>query len=636
MNLSTLRLRRHAVLATCAALSIAAPAPAQPIQFTEVGASSGALWTHVDFTTRMGAGCAFFDADRDGRLDVIYVGGVSEPGLFLQQPDHSFVDVSATDGIFPPSPLTGHMGAFCADIDNDGDADLLITVDGFNRLYRSHGDGTFADITVPAGMSGPNSNAWGSCAAFGDHDLDGDLDLFVGNYVTVPGQPTPNLMYRNDGTGAFADITAATGLAGNGTALAAQWVDQDADGDLDLWLGNDLGLFITPNRLYRNDGPGPGPDEWIFTDVAPALNGDAQMYTMGLHAGDYDRDLDFDYYFSNIGRKLLLRDDGAAGFVDATTAAGLEGTYDPYQPGGQTASWGMGFHDFDRDGWLDVYVSHGYITPPAFVPSAQNVENTPNQLYRHDGPSLTFTNVAAAAGVEDLQMGRGCAFADYDGDGDVDIAQANLNGTSLLYRNDTAAAGRWLKVSPRGRISPRDPVGLTAIAEAGGVSHLRQVHRNSGYLSSHELTAHFGLGTVDVVDHLRLRWPSGATQSRYDLAPDTTVSIKEPYLSFDESSSFPTSVSEGNTLSIVQVLRNHTGEGRTAYYFTELLVGPVTWISPIFTTVVPADATTQAVFAVPVPVGVTGGQAIDLRFTWNLYDITLGHDQWRNDITITP
>ena len=162
------------------------------------------------------------------------------------------------------------------------------------------------------------------------------------------------------------------------------------------------------------------------------------------------------------------------------------------------------------------------------------------------------------------------------------------------------------------------------------------MNRAYSYLSSHEPVAHFGLGAASQVDHLRLRWPSGVGQSRYDLDVDKTHVLKEPYLSYDDASTFPATVAEGNLLNIAGVLRNHTDEERTAYYFTELQVGPVTWISPIFATAVPANATKPAVFAVPVPPGITGGAPLDLRFTWNLYDVTLGHDQWRNDVTVTP
>lgn len=620
------------------AIAVLAPsAGAQILQFTETSQASGVSWAHVDFLTPMGAGCAFFDANLDGRLDLLFVGGSTKPGLFLNQGGGTFANGSAAAGLFMAQPGKGHMGAFAADVDGDADDDLFLTVNGPNKLYRSNGNATFSDVTAAAGLSGPNSAAWAACAAFADYDTDGDLDLFVGNYVTVPSQPTPDLLYANDGTGTFTDVTALTNTAGNGTALACQWTDFDQDGDVDLLLGNDLGQFLQPNQLYRNDGAMAGPaGSWAFVDVAPALGADASLYTMGVHGADIDHDLDFDYYFSNIGRKLLLRNDGAAGFVDDSAAWNVEGTFDPYQPGGQTTSWGLGFHDFDSDGFDDLYVAHGYITPPSFVPSAQNVQNTPNQLYQHNGAGHTYTNVAAAAGVEDTQMGRGCAFADYDQDGDVDIAQANVSGTALLYRNDTVSPHHWLKVRARGRLSTGVPLGAFLRADAGGVAYIRELTRHYSYLSTHDPVVHFGLGTADLVDQLTIHWPRGIEQHRYDVPANAELVVKEPYLAFDATSTFPATVAEGNTLAIVNVLRNHTGQPRTGWIFTELRVAGVTWTSPVFALPVPADGTTTLPFSVPVPPGITGGQPLQLEFTWNLYDATIGHDQWRNVITITP
>jgi len=609
----------------------------QTIQFSEVSNATGVIWNHVDPGHQMSGGVALFDANGDGWLDILTTGGKTRPGMFRSQNGVSYQDVSATCGIITPPFGQSIMGAFAADVDGDFDLDVFLTADGRNVLYQNNGPFQFSDATAAAGLDGPNTKLWSSCAAFGDYDQDGDLDLFVGNYVAVPSQTTPDLLFNNDGHGHFTDVTAVTGTVNNGTALACQWSDYDQDGDPDLWLGNDLGIIVLPNRLYRNDGPAPGPPlAWSFPDVAPTLNGNAVLYTMGVHGGDYDRDGDFDYYFSSIGRKLLLENTGATGFVDVTASTGTEGTADPYQPGGQTASWGLGFHDYDRDGWIDLYVSHGYIPAPAAVPSSYNDTDVVNHLYRHDGAALTFTNVGATAGIEDTRQGRGVAFGDLDRDGDVDMVQAHTNGSTLVYRNDSPSTHHWLSLETRGRLSNFEGLGAKATAEAGGTQWIREIVRHYSYLSTNSAHAHFGLGTETEVEHLEITWPSGIVQDRFHLDTDQHVAIKEPYLSFDDTSAAPTMISEGNLLLIQPVLRNHTAQPRTGYWFAELRVGAITWIGPIIASSVPANGTFAGAFPIPVPVGVTGGNPIDIELVWNLYDPTLGHDQWQNLITISP
>lgn len=613
-----------------------AAAHAQSIAFNEVAAQSGVIWTHTDLNLGMGAGPSFFDANGDGLSDILLVGGKSVPGLFRNVGGGGFVDATVGAGIHPPTVVQTHMGTACADVDSDSDVDVFLTGMGPNLLYRNLGNATFQNVTAASGLSGAFSTAWGTSSAFGDYDQDGDLDLFLCNYVTVPSQPTPNRMYKNTGAGVFQDVTVANAVAGNGTALACMWSDFDQDGDADLWLGNDLGMFFEPNRLYRNDGPSLVTGQWTFTDVAPALNANAALYDMGLHGGDIDRDGDFDYHFSNIGRKLMLRNDGAAGFVDVSTPTGLEGTFDPYQSIAKTASWGQGFHDFDRDGWIDLYVSHGFIPPPDADPNSVNVPNAVNHLYRNNGASGDFTNVGLTAGIEDPGVGRGAAFSDYDQDGDIDILQANMIGPARLFRNVTTTSNRWLGVNLRGRLSARDALGALLRAESNGVVWVREAQRNYGYLASHDPGVHFGLGAANEVDHLEVRWPRGIVQHRYHVASNQFVSIKEPYLTFDTTSTYAATVSEGNVLALNPVLRNHTAEAKTAYYFLEVRVGTVSVLGPILSANVAANSTLAVPFPVPVPLGITGGHTIPLEIVWNVYDVTVGHDQWRNSVLLTP
>jgi enediyne biosynthesis protein E4 len=618
-------------------LTFATSATAQSIVFTEVAAQKGLIWSHTESLAGMGAGAGLFDADGDGDLDALLVGGKAAPGLFRNNGALAFTDITAGSSILPPTVFQTHMGVACADIDSDSDVDAFVTGIGPNALYRNHGNATFANTTIAAGLQGAFSSSWGSSAAFGDYDRDGDLDLYLCNYVTVPSQPTPNRLYRNQGNGTFVDVTTAANVAGNGTALACQWSDHDDDGDVDLWVGNDLGMFFEPIRLYRNDGAGAAGNDWIFTDVAPALGANLAIYCMGLHTGDIDRDGDFDLHFSNIGAKRLLRYDGLAGYVDIAAAAGVALPFDPYQPGGVTASWGQGFHDFDRDGWLDLYVAHGFVPPPIVVdPNSANVENAVDQLWRYDSASGSFANVSAGSGIEDPEKGRGAAFGDLDQDGDVDIVQANVLGPARLYRNDTVSANRWLRVIPRGRLSARDALGAKLRAKTADGWQVRETLRNYGYLSSHDPAVHFGLGPANEVDELELRWPRGLVQRRYRVPTNQHLAIKEPYLVFDSTSSFTPVAAEGNSLLLTPVLRNATANPLTAWFFLELRVGAVTWMGPVFSLPVGGEATVSVPLAIPVPVRATGGAPIPIEIVWNLYDATVGHDQWRNLVTITP
>ncbi len=267
------------------------------------------------------------------------------------------------------------------------------------------------------------------------------LDLYVGNYIAGFSwpfhAPDPNVLLHNVGDGEFTDVTLECVVAGAGTTLAVSWSDYDGDGDVDLWVGNDFGAEVQSNLLYRNDGLQPD-GSWGFTEVAETLGAAAPIYCMGIAAGDFDRDLDLDYYFSNLGRNVLLRNDGPAGFVDVTDPTGTQNTFDPTSdPLVWATSWGIGFRDFDLDGWLDLYVSNGQV---ANVPIS-NGETTPNVLFHHDGPSLTFTEIGGPAGVADQGLGRGAAFADFDNDGATDILQVDVDGRVLLFRNTTQDRG---------------------------------------------------------------------------------------------------------------------------------------------------------------------------------------------------
>lgn len=613
------------------ALALVAPARAQ-IQFTDVSAATGASIPHVDVQFMMGAGGAFLDYDGDAWMDLLVTGGIGAPYLLRNQ-GGSFTDVTATSGLVANPFLQFTMGAACADHDNDGDTDVFLVNYGFDQLYRNDA-GHFSAVGPTAGVVEVVPR-WGSSAVFGDYDQDGFLDLYVGNYIKTLSYPHhtpwPNTLYHNQGDGTFLDVTDLCGVGGAGTTLAVQWSDFDEDGDADLWVANDFGAFIQPNQLYRNDGPGGGL-AWQFADVAPTLHANAGIYCMGTTAGDIDHDLDLDYYFSNLGRNVLLRNDGATGFTDITTASGTEGTYDPTALPKFATSWGVGFHDFDADGWVDLYVSNGHI--PA-APEIDNGTQTPSFVYRNNADnSGTFTDVTFSCGAADPQIGRGCAFADYDNDGDVDVAQFNINGLLRLFRND-AAPHRWLRALPIGRLSNRDGAGTRCIAHLADYSLVREANAHYSFESSSDRAIQLAAPGHTSVGHLELRWPSGVRQDLYRVATDQSIEVLEPILTCDRTAPIEPRVGPGQTLAIPLTITNHTAAPKQALYFLELRAGTWSWQGFANQVTVPALGAVDASLPFLIPLRGNHGTPVKVEFLWHVFDKGGALDQWSAEVLVT-
>ena len=564
---------------------------AEGVCFTAVTSTVGITFTSTA-TMMMGAGAAFLDYDGDGMLDI----ALGSEGLgvrIFRNLGGTFVDVSAAVGItaLPPGDL--FMGFAVADYDNDGDDDLYFVVHGANRLYRND-LGVFVDVTAAMGVGDPR---WSTGAAFGDYDGDGDLDLYVGNYVQVPNFPShgpfPNTLYRNDGA-TFTDVSVAAGVAGAGTTLSVSWTDFDGDGDADLFVCNDFGAFVEPNQLYRNDGG-------VFVEVSQAMNFDIGIFCMGIAASDYDGDLDLDYYFSNLGRNVLLRNDGTQ-FVDVTVPTGTALATDMCRAPLLTTSWGAGFQDFDQDGVEELYVSNGHI--PAAGPIA-NAEDSPNSLLARGAP---YRDISVSAGVDDRQVGRGVAFGDYDNDGDIDVLQANVVGDAILLRNDSPNTGGFLGVDLVGRSSNRDGFGARLEARTGAVTQVREANANYGYESSSHKRVHFG--GVTVVDELVVRWPSGVPQTLFDVPGGMAVLMVEPAVTATITSAPP--ASPGQTITVVAELVNHTDAAVTVDYALQLRSGSTIASGDSGARVVAAQATVSVAATVVVPAGAVGAAAVVL------------------------
>lgn len=510
--------------------------------FTEVSQLAGI--NHFIYSPSLiGGGCAFFDYNNDGWLDIYIVGGLNQDKLYRNNGDGSFTDVAASAGLYAAG-LFYTQGVVTGDIDNDGNRDIFVTTLGDNNdwaepvrniLYRNNGNGTFTDIAAFAGLT---DSTWSVSASMGDYNLDGYLDIYVGNYVAQTAfirHPISNeiigfahtgfedYLYLNNGNNTFTQIAPQLQTNNAGTTLATAFSDFDNDSDMDIYVANDFGEWVIPNVLYRNEYPLDS-----FTDVSAASGANAGIYGMGIAVGDYNEDGNLDYYITNIGRNVLYQNNGNGTFSDVTDSAGVINTYTPDSL--FTTSWGTAFFDYDNNTWLDLFVSNGQI--PAVDIIATGVKD-PHKLFRNNMDG-TFTDVSALEGVSDSTKGRGFATGDYDNDGDLDMLVActhqfqNGAGTKvLLYRNDQANGNHWLKVNVQGTVNAHDAFGTRIEVYAGGRKWLREIDGGSSHASQNSSTAHFGLGSYAQIDSLVVIWLGGNRFTLYNLTADQTLTIIE-------------------------------------------------------------------------------------------------------------
>jgi len=470
----------------------------------------------------MGGGAAFFDFDMDGHEDLYLTGGLDRDQLYRNNGDGTFTKTDNTNGL---EITTSHntTAVITGDIDNDGDREIFVStweryengteIIARNLLFMNNGDGTFTEIGEAAGIT---HAAFSIGANFVDYNKDGYLDIHVMNHVKTPAflydsygvivgfnhDCYGNFFYLNNGDATFTEISSQLGVNDNGCALAALPSDFDMDSDLDIFIANDFGPFIVPNTLYQNDYPN---DE--FSEVAAAKGAGIPMYGMGIAAGDYDHDLDFDYYITNLGANVLLENDNGT-FTDVAASANVENTYAEGSPSDFATGWGTAFFDVDNDSWLDLFVANGRIPS---LPSLPTAMNDPNKLYLNNGDK-TFSDISAANGVDDGSYSRGMAYSDYDNDGDLDFVVCNINefGAKIkFYRNDSNAANNFIDFTLKGT-SNRDAYGAKVWLYAGGQTFVREVSGGGGsHCSQSSSIVHFGLGDITEVDDVKVEWPRG-------------------------------------------------------------------------------------------------------------------------------
>ena len=517
----------------------AAQAPPPFVRFDDVAAAAGLDFHHVNGGTAdrhlaeiMGSGGLFFDYDDDGWVDLFLVDGGSlvDPRvdataadrLYRNRGDGTFEDASNTSGILHRAY---GMGACAADYDNDGSIDLYVTGAGPNTLYHNEGGKRFRDVTRTAGVAG--ASVFSASCAFGDVDRDGDVDLFVVNYVDARADnnifcgdatkkvriychplnfaPLADVLYRNNGDGTFSDVSREAGIAQNlGNGLGVVIGDYDDDGWVDVFVANDT----TPNFLYHNDRNGTFTESALLAGVAVASDGRPRA-GMGTDFGDYDGDGDLDLFVTNheLEAHTLFRNLGRGLFEDATFPSGVGPATLPF------VGFGTGFLDLDNDGDLDLAIVNGHVMNSAshFRPGAAEAQR--NLVLRNEGRGR-FRDVSGQSGpgfgLE--RISRTLAAADVDNDGDLDLLVTNNTAGPDLLRNGASRDAGALLLRLIGTRSNRSAIGARIRLTAGGATHTREIKAGSSYLGQHDLRAHVGLGGASRIDRLEIRWPSGNTE----------------------------------------------------------------------------------------------------------------------------
>jgi enediyne biosynthesis protein E4 len=498
-----------------------------------------------------GGGVALFDCDNDGRLDIAVVNDTTigrylaggDPMITLYHQDGKDGQIHFTD-ITTAAGLTTRgwgMGIAVGDYDNDGLPDLYVTGYGHNVLYHNLGGCRFEDVTDRAGVK---LGGFSTGAAWADYDRDGRIDLFVARYVDVDlhhlPAPDPNavgdrsvilqmpadlegesdFLLRNRGDGTFEDVSQKAGISNRAKlhGMGVVWGDYDNDGWPDLFVANDGGA----NYLFHNLGNGRFDEDGIVTGAAFGANGEV-FGNMAGDFGDFNRDGRLDLIVSRYsGQPVSLYNSEEPGFVDLASQLGL--LKDTIAP----VKWGIGFGDFDNDGWPDVLLANGNFSSLMDKLQDDVKFREPLQLFRNlEGKA--FVDVADRAGLNTgpLQSRRGIAFGDINNDGNLDFVVFNVDGPPSLFLNESRNGNHRVLFRLVGSRSNRMAIGARVTVHAGGMTQIDEVRGGGGYNSSSDTRLHFGLGATAVMSSVEIRWPGGLHQEFQNVPADAIYEIDE-------------------------------------------------------------------------------------------------------------
>jgi hypothetical protein len=513
--------------------------------FEEVPASaSGITWVHDNAMSperylpeTLGPGCAFFDYDNDGWMDIYLVNSgpsdfykPSAPirnALYRNNRDGTFTDVTEKAGV---AGGTFGMGVAVGDYDNDGWPDIFVTSYGNCILYKNNRDGTFTDVTKKAGVE---TTGWTTSAVWFDYDNDGRLDLFLCSFVDygktehlscgdnklgrhyycIPRvfKGTPSFLYHNNGDGTFTQVQAGTDIARSlGKGLGVVATDINNDGSMDLFVANDT----VQNFLFMNRGPDK-TGKWQFEENALAAEvgyseGGRARSGMGVDAADVFNSGYQDLFVANVDQEMfsLYRNQKNETFRDVAHVNNVA------QATRLLSGWGLKFFDYDNDGAVDLILANGHPDDMIENYSAQVRYREPLLLFHQENGKLRDVSADAGSAFGKAYPARGLAAGDFNNDGLIDILIATNGGAPVLLKNRTDAGNRWLGLRLEGVKCNRDAIGARIRWSAGGVVRSRMKNSGGSYLSSHDPREVLGVGKAEKIDWVEVTWPkpSGKVQ----------------------------------------------------------------------------------------------------------------------------
>ncbi len=530
---------------------VAAQPPACSIQLVNTTAEAGLTFRHNHGGSGQGyivegmvAGLVLFDYDLDGYIDIYFLNGAPLKGTVLDDVPRNTLYHNNGNGTFTDATQAAGvgdrgfgLGVTAGDYDNDGFPDLYLNNFGTNVLFRNNGDGTFSDATAQARVD--NANLVGAGTAMFDMDGDGDLDLYVANYVdfnydnhvpiVIDGRsyqagpnyyhPVPDTLYRNDGDGSFTDVSQESGIGAHaGPGMGMVCADFDDDGDADVFVCHDG----KANFLFQNDGHGHFEEMGLIAGVAYDFDG-KENSSMGVDCGDFDNDGDLDLFMTDyqVEMPVLYRNLGDGLFEDASSAVGITNDLYPH------VNWGTGFADFDNDGDRDIFIACGHFDRIEDIDDRTALK-IPNFLLMNTGKG-TFVDVSSRCGngLKEVESSRGIGLDDLDNDGELEVVILNSHAPPQLLRNDSVTGNHWLQVRVSGTRSNRAGVGARVRVVTGDLTQVAEVLAGRGYQSHFGSRLQFGLGKRAKVDRVVVRWPTGKVEAFVDIVADQCVTLVE-------------------------------------------------------------------------------------------------------------